>query len=805
VTGRPATTDDAESTRKDSPREKRKAEEQYSWLTAEQRAEVEDYLHKVAERLRAWQFSEPLLPVHAPTEPRSDGAEAVYRIHVNPLDDAGEYVGGCDEPDKYISVDSSDWASIADASNDGSPRLQWRHLNALMLVAGHELFHAVQAGSAAYRELCDMPGWIEEGTADAVAYDMFREFKGFKPIADNHDQPASVHGLRPYHQSLEIADEDEGYDTHSFWRYLAERNAAIRRREDLPGPQWARFDYTFLDILLDSTPPQFGDSDKVDSPAVSLKYLSWVDSVLKESTALGVGIGVLLPDFLAIMAGFPGQRAGDVKMEKWMRELCAHEADRDLLLEEKFRLADFEADIKPRGCLSFSVDRDAALGAQPLSVTITAAADSEDVAKELSLGEAGGQRVMHRSLSAGCSSGGGSCEVSWTWLLDSPEPRYFVMTAVRAGAPDQTTGKEKLGVAVSTGGVDVNVSEPRSKGNRGASRREAADPGPGGAMDTARQRIEESSTRLTNNGAFTGTVSRNYFDDGGGELVIRIGTAHGYGDVLGSTLGAGGILRQALGTGQLIGEYYSEIMAAELQADADRMQRDGVGIVIRIPLIDYGFEGQIDDAGIRVTQAGGGWLIAMGPRDIDPAVDFTRFPSSGKVTIEQFSPALLKGRFSGELVEPYDRQRETRDRQRGIRHPVLEVVRNIEGRFWISGPWQYDDRYESIMDEAEMAEWLSGDLVEIMRGAWHGQTSTQTRPRQPGDTGSPTSPGGAGQGGGELGCKCTCEEYAELEVLGKKLEGMGEMDPDAVASLSQAYMTASMCTAICIQEYGACY
>ncbi len=560
------------------------AEADESWLPAEQRAEVEAYLHQVAERLRRWQFSEPFLPVHRPTQPRSDGAESVYRIHLNPLSDAGEYSGACEEivqktgpreqkeqqrekerGEAYISVDTAEWAYTADASNDGRPSLQWQHLNLLMLIAGHELFHAVQAGSPAYLYECDVPDWIEEGTADAIAYDLFREFKGFKPMAGHYDTPAELHGLRNYDKPLEETDpeKEEGYLTQSFWRYVAERNGAIRRQESLPGPQWGKSDYTYLDILLDSTEIPSGQSEGGSSNK-SLEFVKWVDRTLREETALAVGLRRLLPDFLSVMAGFPGERAGDVKMEKWMQYLCGHKPERDLLLEEQFRLADFEAPMSARGCVSFSVDRDAALGASPLSITITAAADSEEVASELSLGEAGGQRVMHGSLSAGCKSGKASCEVSWTWLLDSPGPKYFVMTAVRPKEPEKTKGHKKLGIAVSTGGVDANLSEPPNAGKGRSARNTDSGDGPGGAMDTARERIEEGSTRLTNNGVFTGTVEREYFDDGGGELVIQLGTAHGIGDVLGSTLGAGGVLRQAIGSGQLIDEYYRELMAAEL-------------------------------------------------------------------------------------------------------------------------------------------------------------------------------------------------------------------------------------------------
>ncbi|MEO1593965.1 MAG: hypothetical protein AAFS02_01825 [Pseudomonadota bacterium] len=780
---------------------------------------LENYLHDSAELLMKWGFPPPQLGLHPPVTTKNAGVSQVYRIYAYPFikegdidaDDEGIYFGECDDDDptfEYIILNTREWVDATGAEDPADAAMSRPRLHEAMFIAGHELFHAVQDATVAETLDCEnsTPDWMTEGTADAIGYDLFRLIKGQQKIEHPHGAPSELHGLRNYGISLEIktlGDEDMKYNSASFWRYLAERNyAVVNQEEDLPGAGWEEPDYSYLATLYGDPNHQNDDY----SPARQTKFVKWLSEALRDKTKIGVGLDRILPDFYAVFADFPAQRARPAKPGRWLNAQCGYEVEAQfnangvLMIDGENRRDSFTDTIDPRANTCFIVNRDAELLAKTLSITITANTQTKAKALDLSLGEAGGRNVEHDTKNGGCDATG-RCKNTWYWTLEPNQPKVFVLTAARPNAPELTE-TNKVTVTVSTGGVENNLSNPPSEGI-------PTNANPGDEPPTPREALERDALRLTNDGVFTGSVSRP--DDDDGAMVIGLGTTVGYADIVGSVNGVGGTVQQAMSTSTLVGENLPMLMAAEMRLEQDSESRDGAQIEIRFPKIDYGFTGPINNVLITSSRSGGRTMFTAGPRDIDPDIAMERFPPSGTLIIDEYSPDMMRGTFSGLLAESYTREQRERDIRAGVRRPLLKTVRNVQGRFWISAPWQSDDRYVSFVDEATMDS-VGTDITELFRGfstVGDGQSPTDA-PSPSGDEtldllgviadGDPDAAALMGQ------CKCTCDEYEELEKFGEELERASEAeDTERFMELSQQLTTTTLCFSVCMQQYQACY
>ena len=204
-------------------------------------------------------------------------------------------------------------------------------------------------------------------------------------------------------------------------------------------------------------------------------------------------------------------------------------------------------------------------------------------------------------------------------------------------------------------------------------------------------------------------------------------------------------------------------------------------------------------------------MFTAGPRDTNPDVGIERFPASGTLIIDEYSPDMMRGTFSGLLVESYTREQRERDIRANVGRPVLKSVRNVQGRFWISAPWQSDERYESFVEEATLDS-VGTDITELFRGfstVGEGQSPTDSTSPSGDETldllgiiadGDPDAAAMMGQ------CQCTCDEYKKLEKFGEELERASEAeDTQKFMELSQQFTMTTMCFSVCMKQYEACY
>lgn len=148
----------------------------------------------------------------------------------------------------------------------------------------------------------------------------------------------------------------------------------------------------------------------------------------------------------------------------------------------------------------------------------------------------------------------------------------------------------------------------------------------------------------------------------------------------------GGAVGQFLSAVSGMGQSTSATTMDELAAQAD--SRDGTSITLVIPLIDYGFTGSFRNASISMNRANSqnhqGIYQAIGPADAMPGAEIG-FPLSGTVVIEEYSPVVLRGSFSGSMVDASEADLSSDD-------PVLPVRVNLSGTFNVIAPWRGDSR-----------------------------------------------------------------------------------------------------------------
>ena len=213
-------------------------------------------------------------------------------------------------------------------------------------------------------------------------------------------------------------------------------------------------------------------------------------------------------------------------------------------------------------------------------------------------------------------------------------------------------------------------------------------------------------------------------------------------------------------------------------------QNPGTKVTIKVPGFDYGFTGTIRGASILVSAANDSEsLRSMSPTPEDKYPPCLYREPTGTLTIEEFTPYILRGSYSGQLVKG------------GVvrnvmKCPTKNVVDSISGSFVIAAPWTQDSRREVDMS------WLQEDAYnDINQMLPAGMIATD-----PGLPGGP--PGLEGRDldiradeVGESGfndCDCSCESLREAMKITQ--QGMSGRQPGL------AEMNIVMCMGQCMAE-----
>lgn len=610
----------------------------------------------------------------------------------------------------------------------------------------HELFHAIVSntpfGRAFRNNNCQINKWITEGLADAISYDIVEELWNgqFQPYTGSK-AVMKQYGYRPYVESLyrsaELPIPGEGdsvaasdYGASSFWRFI--KNAHSKGWEVLSSSKG----------LLNN--PLVGQGWQSE--------VKWLDDGLYKI------FGIRLQDFyvsfvsyfvyaIPPMTSYRGRPAED-NVPHWSRILFGACKEVDL---DSTGVVEVSFDIKPLATQCLWVQTPSISG----SVKITFSAQSADIRlfKDIIIGlpgQAGSTRGAPGTPDGGATNYG-------TWL-DFPQDgnkRQLYLVSNLARKPGQTKQRAfNLKVMLPMGtnsdlatvplpsGRSVPPPEPpayKKHAKTLAGQRRAR-------SKMAKQQLVEDKKSLTTNTSSAIKVNRRpntpecrepfRFDACGPQMSITLNVVPGSYLAPGQVSTQGGIAAQVFAGMQTLAEtslHDSSQMAQQLSAKIDAI--DGNSVSIAFPMIDYGFSGTISNAAISVKMSGGRTWRAIGPPDASQRTRLT-----GRVTIEEYTPEVMRGSFIAPLAE---------FAEAGSSGESTYTRRDtVTGSFTSVAPWRGDGRFAIVNDSVEV---MAEDIAATM-----GVSAETFNSIMEGSAPSSNSTGSSGVGV-EVECTCECE------------------------------------------------
>ncbi len=745
---------------------------------------IESYLHQVAQQMEAAGFAAPYLE---PVLTRDDGKPA-FRIYYYDFQQAGA----------PATTESSLPARYAYGCEDEAGHRRIIHLNAARLTApgtggatltdkayvdlAHELFHAVQRGSAFYKTNCDPPAWMTEGQAEAYAQDLAWKLRKTRQA----DHQVARWGMRAYFDPIAVTSgpsaREQAYQSSSLWRYLAElahahANTDPARRLPGPGAGGADYDvdYRYLARLL-------GDGRKLSGRDGALNVLN---KRLLTEPAFNTPLAGIYPNFVATLAAYgryrvSGRKSLDERYDAWIENTlgpCWQGAptpfSTGFVIEPLAQSANVRRVLGPVTARCVRVRIGAIV--MPTTLDVRAQVASKEVGQQLYLGVAGGEIVAAAVVG---ERSGGDAVASWS-LAVKPGDVFDLVIANVARVPADTVEAD-LQLHVSLAGwalADQGSAQAPGAQQKAPTRKARPAPAAGttqtqGNGTTAAERDED----VPDKGC--GWPASDFNAYCGPWLKIALRSVPGAIARTPSMSTTGGFMNQLLGSASVL--FGEDGNAGGLPGPTEY---DGLSVQLAVPLPAYGETRSYNTA--MITVEGGGWPRSGAyARKDRMAGTQTYFPPNGRVVIETYTPLELRGHFEADLVAlPLP----DADRQS---LPSLPLLRTLSGSFLVTRPWEGEADYTVVKPDTST---LGKDLADRMPGP-------------PGDSADPanaanesrSSPTGISVASGVAACDCSCAGYRRLTQV------LAEMDeqPDAMPSTSQ--LGSVMCMMNCSASYDAC-
>jgi hypothetical protein len=708
-------------------------------------AEYEQYLTKVARDYQSMGFKAPPLPM---TKGR-EGGDA-YRVNMFDYNDKDPTAMAGYFPDDSIAL----WIDFSRAIVNG------KSVDRTFEDLAHELFHNVQRGYVGPYSL-EHGKWITEGQAQALGMYAANAHRGIDIYKGKKDGYRL--GGRPYYRPLPTETHDLTYRTASLWRYIGEQHAAAKMNQR-PGTEPIDPDYSYLVKVYEQ---------RFEGPNTTQADLRWLDAGLRNAT--GLGLSRLYASFVATFSSYvpvrltkPPSGSAEEAEDNWLNfvfGLCP-----EISLSERATSGSTDTALRKNGSRCFKVNTS---GDGFADISIHTRAETVEALRALQIGTSGGSKIGPAQIVS--SPAGGGYLGHWRFRIPAGTYNVFIVSNM-AGDPTKTINQD-LTFTITSSQWDSSMTTPRPEDYPGPKQNnntrtnganKTTSPAP--ARKAATGELKAGLNALSNQTALG--ASANFERDRApcaGDFA-----AAGCGPVTGINLtltpGAIGDTTVISGAGGVLGQFMSQISAiadnGAFQTDSgwkaaaeEIRDTEGSYVKIVIPAIEYGFTGSFSNAAISVNSGTGADGLrhedyrALGPEDSIPGRG-REFRQSGRVTIDEFTPFVLRGSFEAGLTDLSRVEFTEEDLD-----PTLPVFRTVRGNFSIAAPWEGDSDvvvyYQPPLDSAEQ------DMVQAFPGIEGFDLSEMIKPTA--SAGSPAAP--AGRLIPFPSCNCSCqplENYSSI-------------------------------------------
>ena len=572
----------------------------------------------------------------------------------------------------------------------------------------HELFHAVQNAYPMFRADCAaLPGgWISEGTAEAVGIETARKLGAATP---NH---VCQMGVRRYVERLYVksatgpvvpacAPAKKPYQTQSFWQSLGEYITRLHVKKQLDPEEFVAPDFRYLHKFFSLTYPMGSQS----------KEYAWLDKALQTAKRYGKHqFGITFQTAYSRFAGvfssywkdkrrnlYPGQVSGSdaVKEKRWNELIygtCA-----PVLVEKAKPVPPVTIAVESVAARCIKVDFNFP---ERVKLTFYATDEFQDMALEsLSVSTDGGEKIIRRHPAEQVPEKLG-------YVVVAPRPgrsQYFIVSNVAKEASKTLILNPTIRIVPEISASSVTKAKKKDDGGE--------DSNPVGELENALESLSWTGQLLQKH---VQPCTGQSFDDRpcGPVTVLHLDLESD----------AGKILREGVQPGISFGRTFDVLGAVEKKGGwqvVDQMigqqleiqRRDGASVSIVIPQVSSGYTGTVANAHMRVSKAvnpdgsDNGSFHAIGPEWAGDCPDGFH-PSSGRVTIEEFSSRGMRGALSAQLVDSEQRKA----------CQIAPIARSIDGTFTITEIDWGQNLPAPVVTDDELIDRTVEDLNEFHPG-----------------------------------------------------------------------------------------
>lgn len=762
-------------------------------LTPEVADDMKNFLNEVAGYLQS-SFPPPFLVQNETSEDGTGGAPA-YLVHFYK---AGDDFGTA----RYVYSNSCAEVNLGTLHINATGFTKNGKITATGYVAlAHELFHAIQRNTRVGKDNCTSGygHWIQEGQAEAFGQDMAKRFRN----KTSKSPTVRWGGRKSYGTNLYVKPNpgskslnERAYQTSSFWRYLAEawhiRTSGQAGGGKKPGPDTGTdygTDYRYLAKLMKTPFPGRGENAE----------LNWINNWLKDN--LSGGLYESYTDFVSVLAKygryrFKGSRTVEENEARWLNTVFGGK-----VVNGTPSRACKMITLKPSksyGKVTLSLDKvatscirlDVGSFDTPKTFEILIIAHDDNGARHVRLALAGGKQVQ---LAAGIKKlEGNRAGTLWQFDLLPDRMQYLLLTNI-AMVPANTRPQD-VDVHIALGGHNSSEAPAPYQFTGPIKPRATSKTGTSSTNEAHDQLVEPIKSSTSGAGATTWEHKRK-------SSRCRTGSKWNYQCQASAMVHLTATVPLGMGppgtttdsSADLINGLMPSLSLQDMVAYPDYLSdTHGAKIDLTLPGVDYGFTGTVTDAMIRVSGGSDGPdLVSLGGSPVSAYPPCTYGPPLGQVTIDEFSPQILRGSYKATVIEAGS--------PRNVQScPTKSIVKSISGRFIVAAPLMKDSRQE------EDLSWLQQEAPESLIPFDMDFDPELFRhvPKPPESINIPNLSSGGFDASGQPDiekCACTCEEFRQAMKITQDMmmaadSGSGQGGaPDAEAQ--RLMMCMGMCAA----------